>query len=99
MPGLRNLIGAVVGLAAVASALPALPRLNERALKMYEWKRQVTETGLPANLTDVDILQLYVIFSLLFLFFFFHGAKRKSLNGSGPAERHCSPSSFLQAKT
>lgn len=52
----------------MASALPALPRLNERALKMYEWKRQVTETGLPANLTDVDILQLYVIFSLLFLF-------------------------------
>ncbi|KAF5871196.1 putative twin-arginine translocation pathway signal protein [Botrytis fragariae] len=57
MPGLRNLIGAVVGLAAVASALPALPRLNERALKMYEVKRQVTATGLPADLTDVDILQ------------------------------------------
>ncbi|KAF7944373.1 hypothetical protein EAE96_010770 [Botrytis aclada] len=57
MPGLRNLIGAVVGLAAVASALPALPRLNARALKMYEAKRQVTATGLPAELTDVDILQ------------------------------------------
>ncbi|KAB8291665.1 hypothetical protein EYC80_006465 [Monilinia laxa] len=58
MPGLRCVIGAVVGLAAVASALPALPRLNERALKLYEIsERQVTATGLPANLTDVDILQ------------------------------------------
>ncbi|PQE19382.1 twin-arginine translocation pathway signal protein [Rutstroemia sp. NJR-2017a BBW] len=57
MAGLK-VMRMVVGLAAVASALPALPRLNERALKMYELaERQVTATGLPAGLTDVDILQ------------------------------------------
>lgn len=66
MPGLKQIIGMVIGLAAAVSALPALPKLNERALKMYEIKeRQVTSTGLPANLTDVDILQLYVGFSFV----------------------------------
>jgi hypothetical protein len=65
MAGLK-VMRMVVGLAAMASALPALPRLNERALKMYELaERQVTATGLPAMLTDVDILQLYVPTSTL----------------------------------
>ncbi|APA15447.1 hypothetical protein SS1G_09130 [Sclerotinia sclerotiorum 1980 UF-70] len=59
MPVLKQIIGTILALATVSSALPALPKLNERALKMYEisFKRQVTDTGLPANLTDVDILQ------------------------------------------
>ncbi|KAI9650374.1 hypothetical protein NHQ30_000387 [Ciborinia camelliae] len=58
MPGLKQIMRAVVGFATIASGLPALPKLNERALKMYEiLERQVTATGLPANLTDVDILQ------------------------------------------
>ncbi|QSZ37763.1 hypothetical protein DSL72_008862 [Monilinia vaccinii-corymbosi] len=58
MLGFNQVIGAAVGLATVASALPALPKLNERALKMFEIRtRQVTDTGLPAQLTDVDILQ------------------------------------------
>lgn len=59
MPALRQILTAVAGIAAVASALPALPKLNSRALELYELReRQVTASGLPANITDVDILQL-----------------------------------------
>jgi hypothetical protein len=49
----------VVGIATVASALPGLPKLSHRALTAYNLAaRQAASTGLPAGLTDVDILQL-----------------------------------------
>ena len=62
MLSIRQICGVVaVGLAAFGSALPAQPRLSPRAMKMYSLvERQATATGLPAGLTDVDILQLYV---------------------------------------
>ena len=60
MPSIRQIIGAVAGLATVASALPALPKLSSRAITSYDLRaRQLADTGLPAGLTDIDILQLY----------------------------------------
>ena len=51
-----------MGLAAAASGLPGQPKLSSRALKAYNLAaRQSTSTGLPAGLTDVDILQLYFL--------------------------------------
>lgn len=62
MASIRQILQAtVVGFAAMASALPGLPKLSSRALRAYDLAaRQATSTGLPAGLTDVDILQLYV---------------------------------------
>jgi len=66
MPSLTKLVGLAVGLASLSSALPSLPRLSTRAVSSYDLRaRQLAATGLPAGLTDVDILQLYV--HLLFL--------------------------------
>ena len=61
MPSIRRILQAmVVGFATVASALPRLPKLSSRAIRAYDLAaRQATSTGLPAGLTDVDILQLY----------------------------------------
>lgn len=62
MPSLRRIFGAVASLATLASALPALPKLSSRAVSAYDLRaRQLAATGLPAGLTDVDVLQLYVI--------------------------------------
>lgn len=59
MPSLKQVFGAAAGLATLASALPAQPRLSSRALKAYDISaRQLASTGLPPNLTDIDILQL-----------------------------------------
>jgi hypothetical protein len=62
MPSFRNILEAtVLSLAAVASALPAQPKLSSRAVRAYDLSaRQLASTGLPAGLGDVDILQLYV---------------------------------------
>lgn len=62
MPSIRQISGVVViGLATLASALPAQPKLNERAMKLYDvHRRQNPATGLPDGLTDIDVLQLYV---------------------------------------
>jgi hypothetical protein len=62
MPSIRQALQAmVVGFATVASALPGQPKLSSRAIRAYDLAaRQATSTGLPAGLTDVDILQLYV---------------------------------------
>ncbi|CAG8979982.1 hypothetical protein HYALB_00005155 [Hymenoscyphus albidus] len=60
MPSLRQVLGAMaVGMVALTNALPAQPRLSERTLKKYEaiQRRQNPATGLPDNLTDVDVLQ------------------------------------------
>lgn len=58
MPSIKQIFGVVaVGLAAVATALPAQPKLSERALKAYE-RRQNPATGLPDGIGDIDVLQL-----------------------------------------
>ena len=45
----------------VTSALPAMPKLSPRLLKMFNLaERQNPATGLPDGITDTDILQLYV---------------------------------------
>ncbi|TAQ85270.1 hypothetical protein B7494_g6402 [Chlorociboria aeruginascens] len=62
MPSIKKLLGVVaVGLVAVVSALPAQPRLDDRARNLHDISaRQVDPaTGLPDGLTDIDILQLY----------------------------------------
>jgi hypothetical protein len=56
MPSITQIFGAAVALATVASALPAQPKLNERAARLYALSRRQAEAS-PA-LTDVDILQL-----------------------------------------
>jgi len=65
MPSIKQIFGAVaVGLATVATALPAMPKLNERALKMYTshlMARQDPATGLPDGLGDIDILQQFAL--------------------------------------
>jgi hypothetical protein len=68
MPSVRQILGAAaVGLVAVATALPALPRLSPQARRAYEYgvearrylqERQDPATGLPDGLTDIDILVL-----------------------------------------
>jgi hypothetical protein len=63
MPSFKRVLEVMVmGFAAAASGLPGQPKLSSRALKAYNLAaRQSTSTGLPAGLTDVDILQLYVL--------------------------------------
>jgi hypothetical protein len=61
MPSIKQIFGAVAMLTIGANALPAQPRLSTRALKAYDISaRQLASTGLPPDLTDIDILQLYV---------------------------------------
>ena len=69
MPSIKKILGVVVvGLAIAVSALPAAPKLSDRAARAYNIaERQIDPaTGLPDGLGDVDILQLYVI-SLAYL--------------------------------
>jgi len=58
MPSITKIAGAVVGLAALASALPAVPRLNPRAMKMYEFSKRQNAAAAALGITDIDILQL-----------------------------------------
>jgi hypothetical protein len=69
MPSIRQILGATIGLLTVATALPAQPKLNQRARRAYEYgllarnnmlaTRAVNAaTGLPDGLTDIDILEL-----------------------------------------
>ncbi|KAL2025021.1 hypothetical protein VTK56DRAFT_23 [Thermocarpiscus australiensis] len=58
MPSIKKTLGAVVvGLAAVASALPAAPKLSRAQMKMYEHARRQNAAAAALGLTDIDILQ------------------------------------------
>jgi hypothetical protein len=60
MPSFQKAFGAVVaGLAAVSSALPAVPKLNEGQMKMFEHAKRQNAAAAALGLTDIDILQLY----------------------------------------
>lgn len=59
MPSIMKTAGALVaGLAALASAMPAIPRLSARQTKIYELQRRQNAGAAALGLTDVDILQL-----------------------------------------
>ncbi|TVY78481.1 Protein rds1 [Lachnellula suecica] len=75
MPSLRQILGAVaVGLVTVTSALPAFPRMSPRMEKMFGLAtRQNPATGLPDNLTDVDVLQFALTLEFLETAFYAQG--------------------------
>lgn len=71
MPSIRQVLGAMaVGMVAVATALPAQPKISPMMRRAWDAgvaarknlleSRQNPTTGLPDGLTDVDILELYV---------------------------------------
>jgi hypothetical protein len=59
MPSFKKTLGVVVaGLAAVSSALPAIPKLTRSQMKMYEHAKRQNAAAAALGLTDIDILQL-----------------------------------------
>lgn len=48
----------VAGLIAVASALPAAPRLSERQMKIHEVMKRQSAAEKALGITDFDVLQL-----------------------------------------
>jgi hypothetical protein len=48
----------VATLAAVATAMPAVPRLSDRQLKIHQAMKRQEAAGQAAGITDPDILQL-----------------------------------------
>ncbi|KAL1844912.1 hypothetical protein VTK73DRAFT_1531 [Phialemonium thermophilum] len=58
MPSVKKTVGAVVvGLAAVASALPGHPKLSRSQLKIHDYIKRQEAAAAASGLTDVDILQ------------------------------------------
>lgn len=58
MAGISLKSALVATLAAVATAMPAAPRLSERQLKIHQAMRRQQAAGQAAGITDPDILQL-----------------------------------------
>jgi hypothetical protein len=59
MPSFTKTFGVVVaGLAAVSSALPAVPKLNKAQMRMYHNAKRQNAAAAALGLNDVDILQL-----------------------------------------
>jgi len=50
--------GVAACLAAMVSAMPAVPRLTPRQTKMYEFAKRQNAAAAAAGITDIDILQL-----------------------------------------
>lgn len=48
----------LAGLVAVASAMPAVPRLTERQLKIHEVVKRQSAAEQALGLNDLDVLQL-----------------------------------------
>ncbi len=62
MPSIKAIVGAaVVGFALVATALPAQPRLSQSAVSHYDLARRQNKAAAAAGITDIDILQLFVL--------------------------------------
>lgn len=59
MPSIKSIIGAAaVGFATLGSALPAQPKLSERAVNLYNLAARQNAAAAAAGITDIDILQL-----------------------------------------
>ena len=58
MPSIMKIAGAAAGLAALASAIPAQPRLTPRQTEIYELSKRQNAAAAALGLQDVDILQL-----------------------------------------
>lgn len=58
MPSIIQLVQ-LGGLIGSVLALPAQPKLNSRALVLYELAERQAADAAASNLTDIDILQLY----------------------------------------
>lgn len=58
MPSVTKIAGAVAGLAAVASAMPAQPRFSPRQSQIYSVAKRQNAAAAALGLQDVDILQL-----------------------------------------
>ncbi|KAK3327507.1 ferritin-like domain-containing protein [Cercophora scortea] len=66
MPSFTKTLGVVVaGLAAVASALPAYPKLSRSQMKIHDFMKRQNAAAAAAGLTDVDILQFALTLELL----------------------------------
>ena len=62
MPSLTKTLGLITaGLAALTSALPAVPKLTGNQLNIHSFMKRQNALAAAAGLTDVDILQLYVL--------------------------------------
>ncbi|KAK4127608.1 hypothetical protein N657DRAFT_565375 [Parathielavia appendiculata] len=58
MPSIKKTLGAAVaGLAALSTALPAVPKLSRAQMKMYEHAKRQNAAAAALGLTDIDILQ------------------------------------------
>lgn len=55
MPSMLQVVGVAAGLVTIASAMPAQPKLNYRAVRLHDIS---SRQAAAAPLTDIDILQL-----------------------------------------
>lgn len=58
MAGITLKSALVAGLAAVASALPAAPRLTDRQMKIHEVMKRQSAAEQALGINDFDVLQL-----------------------------------------
>lgn len=58
MPNVRKIGVVVIGMAVLATALPAQPKFTKNQLDMYTFAKRQNAATTAAGLNDVDILQL-----------------------------------------
>ncbi|KAK4193015.1 protein rds1 [Podospora australis] len=77
MPSILKTLGAVVaGLAAVTSALPAIPKLTDSQMKMFRHAKRQNAAAAALGINDVDILQFALTLEWLEAAFYQQGFAR-----------------------